>query len=229
MKLQVIVDNKSAVEGFATEWGFACMIGEDLLFDTGTTPEVLFGNLAQAGIKPENLKMVALSHADGDHTGGLMALIERNPEIEVVIHTTFTPGLVKQLRESNARLTLADTFTELSPGVHVTGPYPTREQALVIQTKTGLVIVTGCAHPDPVEILENIKKNMTGTIELMFGGMHLNKQTEAETLKTIADFRRLDVKKAGPCHCTGENAIQLFKEEYGDDFLEIAAGTTLQI
>ncbi len=229
MQFKVIVDNKRAVEGFATEWGFACLVGEELLFDTGGSASVLLNNLAQAGVSPKDLKMVVISHGDGDHTGGLMGLLEGNPSIEVVLHTKFPPDLIKRLRRRNARFTLADTFTELSPGIHVTGPYPTREQALVIQTEAGLVVVTGCAHPDPVKILENIKSNVAGPMELVFGGLHLDSQTEAETLKTIQAFRRLGIRRAGPCHCTGDKVIQLFREEYGDDFLEVGAGLTIQV
>lgn len=229
MQLKIIVDNKCAVEGFTPAWGFACMLGEDLLFDTGESTAVLFDNLAQAKVQPEALKMVAVSHGDGDHTGGLIGLVERNPSIRVVLHTNFPPDLITHLRRCGANLTLTDGFSELSPGIHVTGPYPTREQALVIESKTGLVVVTGCAHPDPVSILENIRDNMPGPMALVFGGFHLGGQAEAETLKTIESFRRLGIKRVGAGHCTGEKAIQLFREEYGEDFLEIGAGWSIEV
>lgn len=229
MQLRVIVDNKRAVEGFTPEWGLACLVGEDLLFDTGGSPSVLIGNLARAGVRPEDLRTVAVSHGDGDHTGGLMGLLERNALMEVVLHTNFPGAFVSSLRGRGVHLTLADSFTEVSPGIHVTGPYPTREQALVIRSEAGLVVLTGCAHPDPVAILENICDHMAGPIDLVLGGLHLGGQTEAETLATIEAFRRLGVKQAGPCHCTGEKAIQLFREEYGDDFLEVGAGFTMDV
>ena len=93
MKLQVICENTSAVEGFKPAWGFACMIGEDMLFDTGESDAVLFHNLQQAGVRPEDIKTVVLSHGDGDHTGGLVALVERNPSIQVVLHPAFPPDV----------------------------------------------------------------------------------------------------------------------------------------
>jgi len=229
MQLKVIVDNQCGVEGFTRAWAFACLVGEDLLFDTGESPAVLFDNLARARAQPEDLKTVVLSHSDEDHTGGLVGLLERNPTIEVVLHANFPQELVTHLRRCGARLTLADTFIELSPGIWATGPYPTREQALVIQTKTGLVVVTGCAHPDPVKILENIRDNVDGPIELVFGGFHLGGQKEPETRKTIEAFRRLGVRRAGPCHCTGEKAIGLFREDYGEDFLDVGAGLTTNV
>ncbi len=229
IKLRVITDNNVAVEGFKSEWGFACMIGEDILFDTGETAEVLLHNLSQAGIGPEQIKTVVLSHRDEDHTGGLFGLLERNPSVRVVLHSDFREEFIGQVRGCGAEVISAEGFTEVAPDIFVTGQYPTREQALVIKTEAGLVVVTGCAHPDPVAILQNIHRNMPGPIELVFGGFHLMEQTRDETLATIETFRNLGVRRAGACHCTGKKAIQVFREKYGDDFVEIGAGTVIEV
>ncbi len=229
MKLQVITDNNVAVEGFKSEWGFACMIGEDILFDTGETAEVLLHNLSQASVQPEQIKTVVLSHRDEDHTGGMMGLLERNPSIRVVLHSDFREEFIEQVRGCGAEVVLAEGFTEVAPDIFVTGCYPTREQALVIKTGAGLVVVTGCAHPDPVPILQNIHDNMDGSIDLVFGGFHLGSQSTDETLATIEAFRDLGVRRTGACHCTGAKAIQVFREQYGDDFIEIGAGTVIEI
>ncbi len=229
MKLKVITDNKSAVDGFKPEWGFACMIGDDILFDTGETAEVLLNNLSQAKVQPEDIKTVVLSHRDEDHTGGLMGLLERNGSVKVVLHSDFRDEFIEQVRQSGAEVTSAEDFIEIAPDIFVTGKYPTREQALVIKTEAGLVVVTGCAHPDPVPILRNIHEKMPGPIDLVFGGFHLGSQSRDETLETIKAFRDMGVRRAGACHCTGDNAIQVFREEYGDDFVEIGAGTVIEI
>ncbi len=229
MKLQVITDNIVAVEGFESEWGFACMIGEDILFDTGGSSEVLLHNLSQASVQPEQIKTVVLSHRDEDHTGGFMGLLERNPSIRLVLHSDFREEFIEQARQCGAEVVLAEGFTEVAPDIFVTGCYPTREQALMIKTDAGLVVVTGCAHPDPVQILQNIHDNMDGPIDLVFGGFHLASQSRDETLATIEAFRSLGVRRSGACHCTGENAIGVFREQYGDDFVEIGAGTIIEI
>lgn len=42
------------------------------LFDTGTDPANLVAGLALAGVKPEDIRHVVLTHMHGDHIGGLM-------------------------------------------------------------------------------------------------------------------------------------------------------------
>jgi len=45
----------------------------------------------------------------------------------------------------------------------------------------------------------------------------------------VKRFRELKVRKAGPTHCTGEEAIEIFKREYGEDFVEVGAGRIIEV
>jgi len=45
----------------------------------------------------------------------------------------------------------------------------------------------------------------------------------------IADFRELGVKKVGATHCTGDKAIQMFREEWGKNFVELGVGRKISI
>ena len=230
MQLKVIYDNKSMVEGLTSDWGFACLVGDDLLFNTGEKASLLFENMTKLGIRPSALTSVVISHADVYHAGGLFDLMEENPSIRIYLHPKFPQGFIKNVRERwGDRLTLVDSFTELSPDVYVTGPYPTREQALVIRGKTGLVVLTGCAQPNAVDILENVQQHLSEPIDLVIGGLHLACRMEDEMRKVIEGFRQLGVKRVGPCHCTGEEAVKLFKDAYGDDSLDVGVGFTVKV
>jgi 7,8-dihydropterin-6-yl-methyl-4-(beta-D-ribofuranosyl)aminobenzene 5'-phosphate synthase len=66
-------------------------------------------------------------------------------------------------------------------------------------------------------------------VYLVMGGFHLGGTGKREIESIIADFRRLGVQKAGPCHCTGGPAIEMFAGEYGDHFIEIGGGKVLDI
>jgi 7,8-dihydropterin-6-yl-methyl-4-(beta-D-ribofuranosyl)aminobenzene 5'-phosphate synthase len=43
----------------------------------------------------------------------------------------------------------------------------------------------------------------------------------------IAEFRAMGVGWAGPAHCTGDEAIRLFREAYGDHFIAGGVGTVV--
>jgi len=98
------------------------------------------------------------------------------------------------------------------------------EQALVIRTGQGLVIITGCAHPGIVAIVEQAQEMFAEPIHLVLGGFHLGSKNIAEIDAIRRDFRRLGVAQVAPCHCTGERAISMFAAEYGDNFIQTGVG-----
>ncbi|MCK4428210.1 MAG: MBL fold metallo-hydrolase, partial [candidate division Zixibacteria bacterium] len=96
-------------------------------------------------------------------------------------------------------------------------------------TEKGLVVITGCAHPGIVEILREAKKITNEDIYLVLGGFHLGGVGDSKLRDIIKSFRELGVKKAAPCHCSGDRTRELFKEEYGDDFIANGVGKIIEI
>ncbi len=74
MKFTIVYDNETLAPALASVWGFACLVDDDFLFDTGGDAERLLSNMKAMGIDPLKIKAVFLSHAHGDHTGGLRGL-----------------------------------------------------------------------------------------------------------------------------------------------------------
>ena len=103
------------------------------------------------------------------------------------------------------------------------------EQALVITTDRGLVIVTGCAHPGVIQVVEQAMNLFGGKVHLVLGGFHLRSKSTNELEAIMAEFRRLGVEKVAPCHCTGDQAIQMFHDEYGDDFIRTGVGRVVVV
>jgi 7,8-dihydropterin-6-yl-methyl-4-(beta-D-ribofuranosyl)aminobenzene 5'-phosphate synthase len=230
MKITVVYDNKTLDPDLSPAWGFSCLVGEDFLFDTGGDGPRLLSNMERMGLDVGGIKTVALSHAHGDHTGGLGGLLAANKDLTVCFPRSF-PSKFKQQVRARARVVEVHEPVEIAEGIYTTGEMGRGlvEQSLVLTTDQGLVVITGCAHPGIVRIVKKAKGVVNGEVYLVMGGFHLSVASTKAVEGIIADFRRLGVQKAAPCHCTGDGAIGMFAAEYGEDFIEIGVGKVLEI
>lgn len=230
MKIAVVYDNRSLQRQLSPAWGFSCLAGDDLLFDTGGDGPRLLSNMGRMGLDVGRIKRVVLSHAHGDHTGGLAGLLAVNKEITVYLPRSF-PARFKEQVKVHARVVEVHEPMEITERVYTTGEMGRGvvEQALVWVTGPGLVVATGCAHPRIVGMLHRAKQIGGNGIYLAIGGFHLSVASRREIKDIIADFRRLGVQKVAPCHCTGDRAMAMFAAEYGEDFIEAGVGRVLEI
>jgi 7,8-dihydropterin-6-yl-methyl-4-(beta-D-ribofuranosyl)aminobenzene 5'-phosphate synthase len=103
------------------------------------------------------------------------------------------------------------------------------EESLALDTPQGLIVVTGCAHPGIVDIVRRSMELVPGEIHLVMGGFHLGRLPREDVLDIIEEFKSMGVKKVAPTHCTGDMAIRLFREAYGEDFIEAGCGAVIEI
>jgi 7,8-dihydropterin-6-yl-methyl-4-(beta-D-ribofuranosyl)aminobenzene 5'-phosphate synthase len=231
MTITVVYDNHVYDSRLQTAWGFSCLIERDettILFDTGGNGEILLSNMAALDLKPGDVDIVVLSHIHGDHTGGLGSLLATGVHPTVYVPRSFPASFKVQVQASTNVVEVHEAI-EISDGVYTTGEMGAGiiEQALVVKTTKGLVVVTGCAHPGIATMVRWAKEVGRDEIYLVLGGFHLGGVSEAEIKEIIADFRRLGVQKVAPCHCTGDNASGLFRDAYREDFIQNGVGTVL--
>jgi len=217
----IVYDNNSYNPSLRTDWGFSCVVetGEAMvLFDTGGNGTILLDNMEKLGFDPQEIDVVVLSHIHGDHTGGLKGLLDAGARSVVYVPASFPESFKAPVRAQTELVEVTDPV-EVLPGVHTTGEVGSSivEQALVVETGAGLVVVTGCAHPGVVEMVRRAKEVVDGDVALVMGGFHLGGANSARLEAIIADFRELGVQQVAPCHCTGDLARQMFAEAYGDD------------
>jgi 7,8-dihydropterin-6-yl-methyl-4-(beta-D-ribofuranosyl)aminobenzene 5'-phosphate synthase len=233
LSLTIVYDNNPYKDGLMTSWGFACVIKgteKTILFDTGGNSAVLLNNMQQLGIDPNEIDIVVLSHFHGDHVGGLNGLLQENDNVTVYLPATFPPGFKEPLKGAGVKTVEVNDPARICKGVYSSGILGNgiKEQALMIATDRGLILITGCAHPGIVHILAAANKILEDKILLVIGGFHLGAMARPELEEIIAGFRKLGVERVGPCHCSGDQARRMFKQEYGQDFLDAGVGRLIE-
>ncbi len=232
MTLTVLYDNIPFDKNLKTHWGFACLVEKGstrVLFDTGAQAEILLDNLKALELDITRLDAIILSHIHDDHTKGLAGLkseVVTDPPIYVL--ASFPSEFKQKIRTIDVQ----DPMVLPNRDFRTTGELPgqmTNEQALIVTTEKGLVVVTGCAHPGIVQIVRRVQEISGQRIHLVMGGFHLFQTPDAEVESIAKQLRTLGVERVAPSHCTGEAAIEIFKKEYGTNFLPSGVGRVLHV
>ena len=228
-----LYDNYPWTEGLTTDWGFAALIeidGTTILFDTGANGPTLLGNIDKLGLNPEAVDAVVLSHYHGDHTEGLFPFLEKWGAKKLYLPRSF-PSAFKERASTYGELVEVGDSVKICDRVYTTGEMGTAiiEQALIIETSQGLILITGCAHPGIVDIVKRAKELTRQEVYLVLGGFHLGGKSDQELDDIISAFRSLGVKKVSPTHCTGEQAIEKFSQANGENFIRNGVGKKIVI
>ena len=102
------------------------------------------------------------------------------------------------------------------------------DQALVIESSRGLIIVLGCAHSGTANTLEYVLKLTNHQkIYTVVGGMHLANADMDRINSTIDILKEFDVQKIIPLHCSGSLAIIKMIESFHDKCLLLGAGDNI--
>jgi len=233
IQIKVVFDNYSVREDLNTAWGFAAYITyqeQNVLFDTGADGQVLLHNMTAMNIDPSQIQKIVLSHQHNDHTNGLQAVLSSGSNPGLYLLPSFSSTFKNRFN------TRADII-EVSPGQNIAelmystgeiqGSVP--EQALVIDSAKGLVVITGCAHPGVENMVRSAKQILNRDVYLVMGGFHLDGAGNHKLEQIIQELQRLGVKNVAPCHCTGLRSINKFRDEYGDNFIKIGVGAVIEI
>lgn len=242
VRLVVVYDNRSLKEELKPDWGFGCVVnaaGHRMLFDTGAKSDILLANMQRLGIDPGTVEVVAISHNHWDHTGGLDKLLPncaaRRPadseSVPCYIPASAASELSRRISQAGGRSVPVDDSVGVWPGVWLTGELGTdiMEQALVVGTKPGLVLITGCAHPGVVTIARHVKKVFGTAPYLVLGGFHMANASAREVAATVKSLQDLGVKRVAPAHCTGDATIGRFKAAWPEGSESVGCGWVLAL
>ena len=131
---------------------------------------------------------------------------------------------------------MATDFEQIDEGLFVkedSGWQPDKlldDQALVINTEDGLVVILGCAHRGMINTLYHARR-LTGVekIYAVIGGSHLMNASEERLWQTIDALRGFGIQRMGLCHCTDLPAASLLAQEFSESFFFNKAGTRFSL
>jgi len=232
-RLTILYDNNPYDESLETAWGFSCLVelgNTTILFDTGGEERVLADNIEALEVDVGEIDCLVFSHEHWDHVGGMNAILETNSDLTIYVLDSFPSSVKESVTGAGAEVVEVRNATVVCEGVATTGVLGTEieEQALMINTQNGLVILTGCSHPGVVEIVERAIELTGSEVYLGMGGYHLGDRGDAALLGIVSEMRELGVERVAPTHCSGELARRRFRDGYGEDYIEAGAGYSLE-
>ncbi len=231
--ITVAYDNRTLQQDLTPDWGFACVVdaaGHRLLFDTGAKGELLLANLKNLGIAPATVEAVVVSHNHWDHTGGLESVLPLCTA-RCYVPASAAGELGTRAEKAGGTSVPVTGRASIWPGVWLTGELGEgiKEQSLVLETGAGLVLITGCAHPGVVNIARRVKEDFGQPPWLVLGGFHLGGASAEEVKRIIEALKALGVARVGPGHCTGDEAIGQFQQQWPGGFEQIGCGRVLKM
>lgn len=260
ISITILVENTTPVPGIQGEYGFSALVKIDqreILFDTGSAGAI-FTNARSLGIELEKISDVVISHGHFDHTGAMQGLMQMGGVERVYAHPdVFSHRLLplnngqtrdigsrfdrRQVEEAGAEMVFIEEFTQIYPGVNLTGQVPRLtpyentggnfkvevdgeflddelrdDMAMVLEHQDGLIIISGCAHAGIINTIEYAIK-MTGQKRVLafIGGTHLMTAGPERMKKTIEALRQLQPSHLIVSHCTGFTASARLYQELG--------------
>ena len=162
----------------------------------------------------------------------------------------------RKLAEAAAKANIVYTTqpSQIAAGLTVTGPVPrctdyedtggpffldkdaqnpdpiTDDQALLIRTAKGLVVILGCAHAGLINTFRHAAA-ISGQKEIhaVIGGTHLRSASEERIEKTLKDLKYYNIRHIAPCHCTGVDPAKRLQQQYPKAFHDLTQTTTVQL
>jgi 7,8-dihydropterin-6-yl-methyl-4-(beta-D-ribofuranosyl)aminobenzene 5'-phosphate synthase len=139
---------------------------------------------------------------------------------------------------SGGRFIVIDRPQQIAPAVYLTGPIPRRypeknyppgrtlvtpggvvednvpdDMSMVIRTKRGLVVLTGCGHAGIVNTLEYVQQQFPGEkVVAVLGGMHLLDAKQEQLDWTANKLKAIGIQYFVGAHCTGFNSVYRIRE-----------------
>ncbi len=231
LNLQVLFDNPDDSNREAG-WGLSFLLNGSVLLDTAENGELLMAGMQHFNVDPVQIEHVVISHDHWDHTGGLSTFLKRHPspaDLTIWIPASSSSDLITLGESLGSEVRLCRETEQILPGFRVTGEMmgtwcgrPLAEQALLVEGANSFAMFTACAHPG-VETMLEAAVRITGGKKpfVMAGGFHQKDEDPGAVAALCRWIEAQGVQWVAPTHCTGLDAISVFREVFGDHCLSL--------
>ncbi|WP_448523427.1 MBL fold metallo-hydrolase [Pseudothermotoga sp.] len=235
MKILLVAEASTKIQHALKFWGLSFLIGEKVLFDTFSSGRILLRNMKRLHVDPSKIEHVVLSHEHWDHVGGLGELLKTNLNIKVYICEGFSQRFEDDLKDrfSVEVIRIRDPL-QIVPNIHSSGQIEGRyndktifEQCLVVDRGEFVDVLVGCCHPGVVKMVQTVLERFGKPIDLLAGGFHLLNKETSKISRIVDEIERLNVKRIMPSHCTGREAVKIFRSRFQDKFIAPRVGIEL--
>ncbi len=162
--------------------------------------------------KNEQYKYIGIPVAKEKITAaGVVLRLDKNP-VEVA-PGVMTTGEIPRTNDFEA----VESGFFLKAGNEITADTLADDQALILDTGRGVVVLLGCSHRGGINTLNHVT-NLTGknNIHALMGGLHLGSASDAKLEKIIDHLRGFGLEKMVVGHCTGPRAFLALSNEFKD-------------
>jgi 7,8-dihydropterin-6-yl-methyl-4-(beta-D-ribofuranosyl)aminobenzene 5'-phosphate synthase len=154
------------------------------------------------------------------------ALFQLDEDFREVGEGLFVTGEIPRVTEFEAgedrlKVKLNDTFT--------IDTFPD-DEALVLSTKKGLVVLLGCCHAGMINTLRHVQSKLKNEpVYAVVGGTHWGFMNEKSFASSIEEVKKMGINMIGVSHCTGVPVAHRLINEFGPCAFYASVGTIIEI
>ena len=100
------------------------------------------------------------------------------------------------------------------------------DMSLILDTNKGLVLISGCGHAGIINTLRRAQE-VSGVEQIyaLVGGFHLAPAPDDYLRQIMAELKKFDLAHVLPMHCSGQNFVDLAKQEMPEKLVLCTTGS----